>query len=196
MNSDIVVFLLVALFWIVSQAIAWLGRRARPMDADLEQATPPGQNRKGTLQEALRDLAQQMGVDVEMSPVEPPAVAQPNGSGSEHRRTVSETHPTASETRMSKAEHRRTPSEAQRTSSEEVWSVQEHEWSQSEHVRGDLEVSAIPKLDTHGQTESSRFVERLRAELTSQDRSALARAIVLREVLGPPVSLRPPSDRF
>ncbi len=206
MNSDIVIFLLMVLFWGISQVMAWFGRRARAQQAERDgtsvgsDGTSVGGETPGsTLQEALRDLADQMGIDVETEPKTIPAAAEPTWTASEHRQTsgehqqtMAETRPTVSETLMSATEHQRTRSESRRTSSEEGWVLSEHQWTPGEHERGDGGGASIPRLAGPRSKRTSLLTQRLRRDLAS--RNALAKAVVLRDVLGPPVSLRAPTD--
>lgn len=213
MNGDLVIFLLMVVFWIISQFMSWLGKRARTAQQQIEQMELEGrpverrvEARPDSLQEALRDLADRMGVEVELEPEpvgqDPAGRSQQSWTDSEHRRsagehqrTLSEARGTPSEAALAASEHRRTASEVERSRSETSVTAPEHQWVAGEHVRGDQDVPDIPRLDlpTTGRQESA-FVRRLRADLTGRDKSALARAMVLKEVLGPPVSLRSPAD--
>ena len=158
---------------------------------------PPVPPRVPNFQQALRDLAKQMGIEVEVEPAEQPVASEHARTAGEHRRTELETRRTLSEHVVEPSEHRRTASEAARTASEAIFEAREHRVTPGEHRRGDLRapgpaarrLAAPPRVA--GRVRSD-FARRLRADLGAGD--SLARAIVLREILGPPVGMRPPGQ--
>ncbi len=192
MDGDIVVGVLVFLFWIISSLIT-RGKARRPAQSqDAPEATPGG---AGTIQRALSDLMEQMGVEVPAAgPPEMPVASEHTLTGSEHRRSVLEVGPTLSEQMTTASEHRRTLSEARRTASETIFTTPEHQLTEAEHRRGDLRraraaAAGVPRQQPVG----SRLIKRLHRDLAG-GKESLARAIVLREILGPPVGLRSPGQ--
>ena len=193
MDSDVVIGLLMILVWIFSSLVARFGRKARQVPEE-EGGAPRPASRGDLLQKALRELADQMGIEVETAPSEAPVASEHTGTVSEHRRTATETRGTWSEHVAAPAEHRHTASEIRRTASEAVVQAAEHDLTASEHRRGDVEVSRLPAKASDRRRPRSEFARRLQADLTGGSKDALARAIVLREILGPPVSLRSPEQ--
>ena len=189
MEGDAVVFVLMILFWILSSVVSRFGRKVSPGDS-LEDEASPASQRGATFKQALEDLAEQIRAEVEVGPAEPPVASEHRTTESEHRRTAPETRPTLSEHVGSLSEHRQTPAETRRTVSETVFDPSEHQWSMGEHVRGDVAVVRSAAADAPRRPVArSEFARRLQADLSG---SSLARAMVLKEILGPPVSLRSP----
>ncbi len=190
MDGDVVFGILMVLFWIVSSLAARFGKAKRPAQpgSGASEAKPAG---AGSIQEALRDLVEQMGAEMTTGPPEAPVAGEHTLTGSEHQRTVLEAGSTLTEQMTTASEHRRTPSEVRRTASEAIFAASEHQLTASEHLRGDVRraraAAGPPPAKVAGR---SRLVRRLHADLTG-GKDSLARAIVLREILGPPVGLRP-----
>ena len=189
MDGEFVIGILMVIFWLISSLVARFGRAARgrgagePVDerqADAQSGVPLG--------DALRDLAKQMGLE-EAAPVERPVASEHTLTPSEHRRSAGETMITASEHVGRPSDHRRTASEARLTASEHIFERSEHQLTASEHRRGDVDVWSPPPADLPPRRGKSVFVAGLHRELAGGPR-ALARAVLLREILGPPVSLR------
>ncbi len=201
MDGDVIIGILVVVFWLISSLAARIGKAVKTRQPENQDAVPPvpplpGAARQpvaapaaNTFQKALADLADQMGVEIEVGRPEPPVAAEHTLTGSEHRRTALETHATLSERTATASEHRRTASEARRTASEAVFELPEHQLTASEHTRGDLRRARPSAEAPVRRRQKSRFARRLAADLTG-GRGSLGRAIVLREILGPPVGLR------
>lgn len=194
MDSDAVIGLLMLLLWIFSSLVARFGRRRSAETVEMEpREEDRGPSRAEQVQQALRDLAEQMGVEIQVAPAEEPVASEHRETASEHRRTRTETRGTVSEHREVVSEHRRVQSEVRQTSSEIDLPSSEHDWTSSEHVRGDLRRVPLPAASLPTRRRRSVFARRLQRDLVGGGGN-LARAIVLREILGPPVSLRSPSD--
>ncbi len=115
-----------------------------------------------------------------------------------HERTEIETHQTLSEQTITPGEHRRTASEVMRTASEGIFEVPEHRLTPGEHRRGDVRAPSpgARQLAPPGRAHRrgrSKFAQRLQADIAGGGGS-LARAVLLREFLGPPVGVRSPGD--
>ena len=220
MDGDLIIGLLMVIFWLVSSLVARFGRMVRQRQSGRPPRQPAGQqpqqqarqpasqqaarragestdaSQEPALQKMLRDLAEQMGLETEVEPAEPPRASEHRPTSSEHRRTQLETRATASEHQLRASEHQRTPSEYQRTASEtrrtaseEVFALPEHQVTASEHQWGDVVGHGMPQSMPRRHRQRSKFLRRLHADLAG-GRDSLARAVVLREILGPPVGLR------
>lgn len=215
MDSDLVIGIFMIIVWFVSSLIARFGRKRAPEAEIPELEAPPATRQPAvpqrrprqppspppvppkavTVQQALRDLAKQMGIEVEVQPAEQPVASEHARTVGEHRRTEIETHQTLSEQTTTLEEHRRTASEAMRTASEGIFEAPEHRFTPSEHRRGDAMPTAR-RLSAPGRAHRrgrSKLANQIQADLAAGGGS-LARAIVLREILGPPVGLRPPGQ--
>ncbi len=179
MDSDLIGPLILFVLWLVSTVASKLSRR-KPEE--------PEQEGTGSLKELMR----QMGVDLGMDPAaggEAPVAAEHRPTASEHRRTLSETRPVASEHAAVISEHRQDASELLQTASEQIFEASEHQLSRGEHRRGDLRLPPPPR-GSRASRRRHRQGPPLAAAVGRDLRDGLARAIVLREILGPPVSLR------
>ncbi len=183
--GDVIVGIMMVIFWIILNLVSKAKRSAQQSRGATPKA-PPG---AGSLQKALSDLMEQMGVEGATGPPEAPVASEHTLTGSEHRRTVLEVGTTLSEQMATASEHRRTLSESRRTASEAIFTTSEHQLTEAEHRRGDLRRARAAASVPHRQPEKSRLVRRLHADLAG-GKESLARAIVLREILGPPVGLR------
>ncbi len=209
MDGDVIIGILMVVFWLVSSLAARFGKKkARSGEGESEDAMPsvppvppvpghrpqsrpqrPAAPAAGSFQKALQNLAEQMGMEVEVAPAEAPVASEHSRTASEHRRTALETHATLSERTATASEHRRTASEARRTASETAFTLPEHQLTASEHRRGDLRRPRPTAAGMPQRRRRSEFSQRLAADLRG-GQGSLARAIVLREILGPPVGLR------
>ncbi|MCP4655397.1 MAG: hypothetical protein GY856_08260 [bacterium] len=185
--GDVFAFLVFLFFVVVLPLLSKLaGKKGR--SPDLSPGVPPSQQSKrgglmATLDEALRQAATQ---------AERPVPSEHTRSRGEHQRTAAEHRRTASEHRRTASETRRTASEHRRTASEQQPTMAEHRPTASEHTKGDVDVGRAPIGSRRRKTRPG-FVGSVFAELRGP--ASLSRAIVLREILGPPVSLRnPPQD--
>ncbi|MCP3962024.1 MAG: hypothetical protein GY719_29630 [bacterium] len=189
MDSELVIGVLMVIFWLLSSLVAKFGKSVRKKQQTAESAgsAPPAEPAPagGALQKMLQDLAEQMGLETEASPAEPPVASEHVPTGSEHRRSAIEIASTVSEHRVRASDHRR-------TASEQSFGLSEHQLTASEHQWGDLVTHRLPK-SMPGRRSRSKFVRRIHADLAG-GRGTLARAIVLREILGPPVGLRSPEQ--
>lgn len=156
----------------------------------------PRPNKPTVVDQMLREMMRQAGI-----PEEKPVASERRVTASEHRPTVAEHRPTVSETRPTASEHRPTPSEIRPTLSEHVPRASEHLPSPGEHLKGDAVLPPIPELPPIGQVPTGERSRRRRSQLASSLAAdlhgggrSLARAVVLREILGPPVALRRPGD--
>lgn len=141
-----------------------------------------------TVDTMLRDMLRQAGVEPEPSVPE-----EHRPTRSEHRPTRGEHRQDAAETAYTVTEHRRTASETRVTRSEHVPRASDHLVSPGEHLKGDAHLPPVPKIaPPKARRKRSRFASALVSNLRGE---ALGRAIVLREILGPPVSLRTPDER-
>ncbi len=189
MDVESIPFIFMVLLWVLSRFVAKFAKK--PQSELPEGETSPHRADRGeVVQKALRELAEQMGVEIEVAPAEAPVASEHAQTRSEHRRTRTETRGTPSEHLEVAAEHRQAVSELSRTASEAAMPAAEHNWTMSEHRHGDVEVSRPPiSAPSVSSGRRSAFGRRLRRDLSGRGGS-LARAIVLREILGPPVSLR------
>lgn len=154
----------------------------RPMDT-----APPPPRPPETLDEAVRSLMRQMGLEREE-----PVASEHRPTASEQRPTASEHRPTAAERSVTASEHRATPSEARRTASEHRRVAAEHRRTASEHRKGDASLPPIPRSAPAGLggARGGTIARAVRRDLAS-GRRTVAEALALREILGPPVALRP-----
>lgn len=200
MDGDVVIGILMVLLWLISSVAARFGKKTRQHEVEAEVPSADGRHADprphrplpATLQKALGELAEQMGVEIEVAPAEAPVASEHTMTGGEHRQSALETFSTSSEHSGTISEHVQTASEVRRTMSETHFSATEHQSTESEHVRGDLRqarpaASGVPAA--HHRTRS-RLARRVVADLSN--RGSLARAMILREILGPPVSMRAP----
>ena len=125
----------------------------------------------------------------------PAAARMPVQARSEHVRTASEHVRTASEHARTASEHARTISEHTRTASENVWATSEHSVTASEHLPGDAAMDRPPISEsaTVQRPQATAFGAGVLAGLRHP--GSLKQAIVLREILGAPVSLRQSDER-
>lgn len=177
---------LIFIAWVV---ISILGRLAK--SAKKQQGSRP----PTAFEQAMREIMREAGLTQEQPAVEPPVVSEHRPTPSEHRPTPSEHAPTYGETRPTVAEHRPTASEARPTVSEHVPRPSEHLPTPGEHLRGDVLVP--PALPIRKSTRRKKGRSRLAAAVVGdlRGRRSLARAVLLREILGPPLGLRPPDSR-
>jgi hypothetical protein len=133
---------------------------------------------------------------------EQPVVAEHRRTASEHRPTPGEHRRTAGEHRRTLEEHRQAPGEARVPVGEHLAddpyhmpTPSEHRGTPGEHRRGDVRITPRPPAAAYRgpSARRSRFARRLVADLRG-DRRSLARAMVLKEILGPPLSLRTPGE--
>ncbi|MEO1370342.1 MAG: hypothetical protein AAFX50_24440, partial [Acidobacteriota bacterium] len=101
------------------------------------------------------------------------------------------------EHRRSAGEHRQTASEIQTTASEHMRTAGEHRPTLSEHMPGDVSdpIERLPSnaYATKSRRSNSRLGRALRRDLHG-DRQSLAKAWLLREVLGPAPGLKSPAE--
>ncbi len=197
MDGDVIIGILMVVFWLLSSLVSRFSKAAKRSQAEAETVVPPvpgaSQQATGTFQKALNDLAEQMGLEVQVGPAEPPVASEHSLTASEHRQTVLETHATRSEHVARASEHMRTASETRRTASEAVFDMGEHELTASEHHRGDLRRARLASSAPVKRRGKSLFGKRLAADLRGGG-ATLGRAVVLREILGPPIGLRSPES--
>ena len=135
-----------------------------------------------------------IGVDVNPYAPEPPVPGEHARTPSEHAHTPGWHQPTASEHAHTPGWHQRTASETRPTASEQAVVPSEHRRTLSEHRPGDVRPLGVAAAPGPRPAVKPGFGRRVVEEL-SGDRETLARAIVLREILGPPVGLRSEGDR-
>ena len=196
MDGDALIGILMVVFWLLSSLAARVGRAMKRSGESQER--PPVENGEtgerhetpaNVFRKALEELAEQMNVEVEVAPAEPPVASEHEHTPGWHDRTASEIRPTASEHEHTPGWHSRTASEVRRTASEIELAASEHLMTGLEHQRGDAQGTPIPALPTVRKRRLSPLAKRLRADLTGGP-GTLARAVLLREILGPPVGLR------
>ncbi len=168
------------------QQQSWQQQQAAQGRQPQQQVSPLGQ--------ALRDIMQEAGLGPPSQHPEQPVASEHTATWGEHQRTWSETVPTLSEATLIDTEQRRTASEATLTASEHRVVPSEHVLSPGEHVPGDAYSTSdrSPWADQAAKT-GGGLGAAVVAELR-RDPGSLARAIVLQEVLNPPVGLRPPDS--
>ena len=143
----------------------------------------------------LQELFRQLGVEVvpEPSQQEQPVASEHRRTASEHQRTASEHRQTASEVRRTASEHRQTASEARRTASEHRRVAGEHRLTASEHLPGDVK----KVIKRTGPAKVKRRRSGLARSVRHELRTNLAKAFLMREILGPAPGLGPtdPSEK-
>ncbi len=195
MDSDAVIGLLMIAFWVVTSLLSRFGRKMRPpaesYDPEEADETLPQQvPREMSLEEALRQMAQLGKGKQEESPyAEAPVHSEHTETASEHRQTAIEIQETASEHTLTESEHRRTASEIRHTPSEKSLPKSEHVWTNSEHQRGEVRRLRPVVGGRRSRRQRSVLAAKILQDLSSGPHS-LGRAVVLKEILGPPVSLR------
>ncbi len=216
MEAGDVVWLLVILFWIFSSVASWIGKNLRGKKTAERPAPPPpapvpGRSaarpvpvrpgvprppaappRAPSPQDALTDLLKRIGVDVDPYAAEQPVPGEHRRTSGEHTHTPGWHQPTASEHVHTPGWHQQTASEVRPTASEQVVVPSEHRLTASEHRPGDVRRSGVPAAPKPAAA-AAGFGSRMIADLQGSD--SLARAIVLKEILGPPVGLRSKGDR-
>lgn len=178
---------LIFVAWIV---LSLMGRLARGMDKKKVE----GGAQPSAFEKAMRDIMREAGLAQELPGVEPPVASEHRPTLAEHRPTASEHLQTYGETQRTVSEHRPTASEARPTFSEHVPVASEHLPTPGEHLRGDVRLPPIPVAKKRLQRQKGRspFAAAVVGDLRGG--RSLARAMVLREILGPPVSLRSPGE--
>jgi len=170
---------LVIVFWI---AIALLSKIASAAKKRQQERGGPPPVQAGALETMLRQIAKEAGLYQE-----PPVVSEHAATASEHRGTFGEHAPTASESRRTVLEHHQAEIERRRTESEARGTFGEHEGTVSEHLRGDAVV--LPPIPSGLRPRRRSSLGAALAKDLHGGSRALARAVMLREILGPPVSL-------
>jgi hypothetical protein len=163
---------------LVSMASKYLSRKQQSVPPSEVEGETPQTGIAAQLREALREVVEEAQT---AAPWETPA--------SEHHRTPSEHRRTPGEHRRTPGEHQRTPGEHRRTAGEHQRTPSEHRPTAGEHVAGDAPVTRLPPPPAVRRRGGSDLAAAVRGELRS-GRASLARAMVLREILGPPVSMR------
>lgn len=223
MDADLIVWLLVMAFWVVSSLLGRLTRKKENAKRPAQEV-PDGKG-GGFLERMVRDLAEAQREMLQ--PAQPPQQVRPGEDGgsiaeqkrlaAERRRLMRRAGLESSEHQETAGEHTETPGEHRRTFGESLITAEEHRVSRSEHVPtasehlrtfgehrgtleehlpGDLPVKRKRKLAAvPGSRETaSRVRSKIDVLHDLHGPRDLARAIVLREVLGPPVALRDPQD--
>ncbi len=172
-------------------------RQVQPPPIPREQARPSTPLPPPILnpsQDPIRELMRQLGVEVPTEPVERPVASEHRVTPSEHRQARAELIQSTSESLITSSEHHRTQSEARRTISEHRQDASEVQRTFSEHVRGDAVVidKVLSKPAMVSRRRGSSFSGVVRRDLR-RGRRTLKRALVLKEVLDPPIGLRDPS---
>ncbi len=218
MESELFVWLVIIAFWLVSNLIRFLrrlaargrqvveeqkARQAPQRPGARRQAPPPPQKPAApepAAEDALAELLKSFGVEVETpSAHERPVASEHVFTPGEHSQAPSQTRGTASEHEHTPGWHQQAASELSETASEHTWRDSEHRGTASEHQAGDVFVPDLPDPPMPAFPATKRSVSpglgrRVIAELHG-DRESLARAFLLREVLGPPVGMRSSQDR-
>ncbi|MEE8525634.1 MAG: hypothetical protein V3T72_16985 [Thermoanaerobaculia bacterium] len=213
MKSEVVIWLVIIGVWLISNLIKFFrSQAAKSRQAAEQRPTRPAPQRsealrppppppppaapKPAVEDALSDLLKSFGVDIQPSSQERPVATEHALTPGEHARTASETRVTISEHDHSPGWHQRPASETAGTASEHSLSASFHRRSAGEHEAGDVFLPARPlqAVATAGRRTGSVIGRRVVADL-HRDRDSLAEAVLLREVLGPPVSLRSPGER-
>jgi hypothetical protein len=182
---------LIPILVIVAYAVlSLLGRLAKKAKGQEAEADVDAGQEPSTVDRMLRDMMRQAGIEPE-----PPVPGEHRPTLGEHRTTAPEHHQAAPETYATASEHERTRTETRLTPSEQAPRLSDHLRTPGEHLKGDVfPLPPIPKLrPPRGRRQRSRFADAVVADLGSAKK--LGRAIVLREILGPPVSLRPPDEQ-
>jgi len=179
---------LIVVAWVV---LKLMGRLARGMEKKGQGAAGP---QPSAFEQAMREIMREAGLAEGPPVAEPPVASEHRPTLTEHRPTASEHAQTYGETQFTVTEHRPTASETRPTVSEHVPRLSEHLPTPGEHLRGDVEVPPIPAPKKRSQRKKGRssFAAAVVGDL--RGKRSLARAVVLREILGPPVSLRSPGE--
>lgn len=198
--DDLIPFI-IAVVWVVMTLLGKFAQKRRGQQGG-EESQEPREASVGptTFEQVLKEM---MGGQQELAPRQPPPPPLPPAlpTPSEHRKTPSEHRWTPSEHQRDPYEIHGTPSEHRRAAHEIMpgpgerrWTASEHRPTPSEHRPGELVVSSLPR------PAASASVRRRRSRLGRQLRSdlrggqGLARAMILKEILGPPVALKPSGE--
>ncbi len=212
MDGEAIGTLLIIAFWVISALTKAMnrGKKKQAQQAPTSTPAPPHPARapapttrrsapKQTLgPDTVGDLLREMISEIKGKPQseeaatppwqEPQVLSEHQQSAGEHRHTDSETSWSASEHSWSFEEHRRSAGEHSSTLSELRGTASEHRGSASEHRRGDVVAARRGSAEEATRRRPAHRAGSVRAALAS--RGSLARAMVLKEILGPPVSLR------
>jgi hypothetical protein len=180
--------ILIFVAWIV---ISLLGRLAKGLD---KKKTTEGGSQPSAFEQAMREIARQAGLAEEEPAVEPPVASEHRPSPGERRPTATEHAQAYGETWGTAAESEPTASEIRPTFSEYLPRPSEHLPTPGEHLHGDVVVSPIALSEGRPKQWKTRspFASAVVRDLRGG--RSIARAVVLREILGPPVGLRSPGE--
>lgn len=186
--EDLVPFLIV-LFYIFSYLRGLVAKQKADPGPTAESPSDTREAPVSTVEAMLQEMRRQMAE----AAGERGSPGEHSRSPGEHRTTASEHRPTASEQRPVLSDHLQTASEIEFSQSEHVVQASEHEMTLGEHQKGDAWVPTVPiSLPATAGHRRSKFGKALIQDLKG---GHLGRAVVLREILSPPVSLRSRSDR-
>ncbi|MEM1180720.1 MAG: hypothetical protein AAGM22_20400 [Acidobacteriota bacterium] len=223
MDFEAIIWLLVMLVWFVSgiaRQVRSMGKGAPsvelppppppgeapspvrpsgvPRPAARPSAPPPPPPRPSapppppTARSIQEELFRQLGIEIVE---EEPVASEHRPTASERRRTESEHRRTESEHRRSAGEHGPTSSEVTYTAAEHMRTVGEHLPTLSEHLPGDVtgEIDRLPP-GAYSRVRPRRHTlgRSVRRDLRG-DRRNLAKAWLMREILGPAPGLKAPS---
>lgn len=189
--EDVIGFVFIVLY-LLSYLRGFLPKRSRrnepaqPVSPRSQEPSAEASSVGGMLEEIRRQVAE--------AAREQEVAGEHRRTVGEHRPTLSEHRPTASELEPHFSDHLQTPSELLVTQTEHMEVESEHRVSLTEHTKGDAKLPPIP---LQGPAKAGRSSSRFARELTRdlRGRAKLARAVVLQEILSPPVSLRQGGER-
>ncbi len=189
--EDIIGFLFVTLY-LLSYLRGLLPKRSRGQEPapPVSHGQPPKKADPNSVEGMLEEIRRQVAEAAREQEV----VEEHRRTAGEHLPTPSEHRPTVSEREPFYSDHRQAPSEILVTQTEHELAESEHRWSLEEHTKGDVSLPPVPlQAPATAGKPRTRFARDVVRDLRGGTR--LARAVVLQEILGPPVSLREGSGR-
>ncbi|MCG8456390.1 MAG: hypothetical protein MI919_08910 [Holophagales bacterium] len=218
MDPDLIVMLVVFLFWIVSSILGAIKKMManRPGQGPPEESDEAGQgpgwqgvppppptqpsSTRGAeeIPDPVRELMRQLGMEPAPQPEEAPVPSEHVLTRSEHRQAPGELSRTPSEHVFSAGEHSQAARELRRSASEHTLTPSEHRGTPGEHLKGDLVGSELVEIPAHLAASGTGRAKRRNPALARAvrrdlfgDSQALGRAWVLKEILGSPRGLTP-----
>lgn len=192
--EDIIGFLFVMLY-LLSYLRGLIPKRSRGQE-EPAQSVPQGPRpqRRARDPNSVEGMLEEIRRQVAEAAREQEVVEEHRRTAGEHRPTPSEHRPTVSEREPFYSDHQQAPSEIQVTRTEHELAESEHWVSIEEHTKGDVSLPPVPlQAPATAGKARSRFARDLVRDLRGG--TQLARAVVLQEILGPPVSLREGTGR-
>jgi hypothetical protein len=172
---------------------------APPAPAPRRQPPPPPPQPQPAVskqaEDALTQLLRSFGVEVPQSVPEQPVASEHVPSRGEHAQAAAQTRGTPSEHDHTRGWHERAAKWTTKTASEHSLAPSFHRGTAGEHLAGDVFLPDRAVAAAAPRRPLDPGIGRRLVAALHGDREGLARAILLREVLGPPIGMRPPGQR-